>query len=182
MYVYLESTFTAPISFSSDLSSRYLRSLDLGYRMTLSTNDSFHPQRNQVLSLVPFSVLRSSCGHFMQLITSRPFPNRIRLRIHSCQTTSNPSTMSEGEDVSDQQSYSSESQSGRSSTESHSTVQDHKAKSADDGGFHLVRRETMAVLCSKAMVLIVITIAAAACGAATFIFTNNDEEGDFESQ
>lgn len=52
----------------------------------------------------------------------------------------------------------------------------------DDADEVIAKNDTRLVKCSKMMVLIVIMIAAGACGTATYLFTSNEEDGDFVSQ
>jgi hypothetical protein len=77
----------------------------------------------------------------------------------------------------DHQSLSSESASLSSGTETN-----HTGGVSNDSSISLARAETKAVNRSKIIVLLVIAIAATACGTATYFFTKSEEEDDFHSQ
>jgi hypothetical protein len=77
----------------------------------------------------------------------------------------------------DHQSLSSESASLSAGTDTN-----HTGEVSNDSSLSIARAETKAVNRTKIIVLVVIAIAATACGAATYLFTKSEEEDDFHSQ
>ena len=71
------------------------------------------------------------------------------------------------------------SQSDRTSTNADGTE---RASSSHEGDFLVGKTETRAVNWSKGIVYLVILLAAAGIGTATYLFTSKEEENDFENE